>query len=137
MSEETLESKLAAMEAYALEVTKALTGLSGGGSEMFSGKIGNIFKADISKCAQVIHDRHAKTHDFLVKAIKEKNDANKQLDALVEALELLDRAKASIEEAYACWNKPDKPGLWPSRASVLIDQIAAYRNREGNSNATL
>lgn len=36
---------------------------------------------------------------------------------------LLHRSQRSINEAAISWASPDKPGLWPSRASVLLDEI--------------
>jgi hypothetical protein len=93
-----LRLQLSAMEDYALEVTKAITGLSGGGSEMFSGKIGGIFKADLDKCVQVIRDRHAKTHDILVKAVKEKNAA---ISASTEILACLKDARRLLSDQEA------------------------------------
>ncbi len=46
-------------------------------------------------------------------------------------VQLLERANRSINEAAISWYSPDKPGLWPSRASVLMDQIRAALQQQG------
>jgi hypothetical protein len=84
---EAAEALLQQMTEYALEVTRALTGLSGGGSEMFSGRVGNIYKADSEKCCGVVHDRHAKMHGLLVNAVKSKNAAEVKLAEAVKVME--------------------------------------------------
>lgn len=54
--------ELIVLRRYALDITRALTNLTGGGSEMFDGQIGEMFKADIHFCVSRIRDRHDRLH---------------------------------------------------------------------------
>lgn len=54
--------ELVALRRYALEATRALTDLAGGGSELFDGKIGDMFKADLNFCKARVRDRHDRLH---------------------------------------------------------------------------
>ncbi|QWK79144.1 hypothetical protein [Ochrobactrum sp. BTU1] len=63
---EALESQLTSqaaqykdLEDYAREATKAITGLTGGGSEYFGKRIGEVFTADIPFCLERIRGRYA------------------------------------------------------------------------------
>ena len=69
-----------AFAAYALEITRTLTGLTGGGSENFSGKIGDFYKADLPFCAKRIRDREARVHEMVRKAFREAKDAERERD---------------------------------------------------------
>ena len=46
------------LEDYAREATKAITGLTGGGSENFSKQIGELFTADLPLCLERIRERY-------------------------------------------------------------------------------
>lgn len=46
------------LEDYAREATKAITGLSGGGSENFGKAIGDLYPADLPFCLERIRDRY-------------------------------------------------------------------------------
>lgn len=56
------------LRAYALDVTKALTGLSGGGSENFAGEDFGMFKADIPFCVEKIRARETRLRDMWQKS---------------------------------------------------------------------
>jgi hypothetical protein len=61
-----------AFREYAHEITKALTGIVGGGSEMFAGRIARgtpreMFKADLPFCVRRIHDRFTTLHDLVAR----------------------------------------------------------------------
>lgn len=74
-------TKAAELETYALEITRVLTGLAGGGSELFEGQIGEFFKADLVRCAAKIRDRHAKIHALLVAEKRETRRLSAVSDA--------------------------------------------------------
>ncbi len=76
------DMEIEALRAYAHEATKVITGLAGGGSENFSGQIGDMFKADLEFCAKKIRDRHETTHGLLIRA-------KKNSDSLLVALKLM------------------------------------------------
>lgn len=76
----------AALRDYALAATKTITGLAGGGSELFSGQIGDIFKADLQVCASKVHDRHEKMHGLLVKSKKDADALRAENERLREAI---------------------------------------------------
>lgn len=75
-----------ALKDYALKITKTLTGLSGGGSEMFDGRIGDMFKADLLRCAERIRDRHAKAHELLIAEKKRAASSQARIAELEAAL---------------------------------------------------
>lgn len=60
------DARIAKLEKYALEITRVLTGLAGGGSELFDGKIGELYTADLPFCSGKIRDKHTKLHELLV-----------------------------------------------------------------------
>lgn len=130
---ETAERLLQEMTEYALDATKALTGLAGGGSEMFSGRIGNIFKADIDKCCQVVRDRHDRAHQFMVKAVKEKNAAVEQSEAMAKAAYLagFNASGEGYNAEYGIDSRETDERWLANRDEALV----SYRNREGNGNA--
>jgi hypothetical protein len=126
------EALLQQMTEYALEVTRALTGLSGGGSEMFSGRVGNIYKADIEKCCGVVHDRHAKINGLLVNAVKSKNAAEVKLAEAVKVIEPL----AKLASDYDGVPLPKYFGdidfemrySGKDKATVTVDKLRAARS---------
>ncbi|ASW06262.1 hypothetical protein [Rhizobium sp. 11515TR] len=112
-----------ALRAYAHEATKVITGLAGGGSENFSGQIGDMFKADLEFCAKKIRDRHEMMHGLIVKAKKTN-------DALLEAL------KAMLEEYEGIYDSVDKAGnRWQSdeAANAEVKARDAIAKAEGRS----
>lgn len=64
------KQELAALRTYAHEATKVLTSLAGGGSELFAGQIGNMFKADLHFCKMRVCDRHDRLHRQLVAEVR-------------------------------------------------------------------
>lgn len=67
------------LEAYALDITRALTGLVGGGSEMFGRKLGEMYTADIEYCVRQIRDRNAAAHERFAKAARGWKEAERAL----------------------------------------------------------
>lgn len=65
------------LDDYAREATKALTGLSGGGSENFGKPIGELYPADLTFCVERIRERIGSKRDRLRNEIttKRKIDA--------------------------------------------------------------
>lgn len=63
------------MRNYALDVTRALTGLVGGGSEMFAGRVGEMFKADIPFCVQRVRERFDRAEARARDAIRARKNA--------------------------------------------------------------
>lgn len=51
-------ARIKELEEYAREATKAITGLTGGGSENFGKPIGELYPADLSFCLERIRDRY-------------------------------------------------------------------------------
>lgn len=68
------------LEAYALEITKALTGLVGGGSEMFGRKLGKMYTADIDYCVRQIRDRNTRANERYIAAVRAQKEAERALD---------------------------------------------------------
>jgi hypothetical protein len=50
----TLAAERDALQAYAHAATKAITGLTPGGSEYFGKQIGDIYTADLDRCVPII-----------------------------------------------------------------------------------
>lgn len=67
--------ELEALRKFAHEATKTITGLTAGGSEYFAGRIGDIFIADLPFCAERIRERDTRSHERLITAIRERNEA--------------------------------------------------------------
>lgn len=63
-------SELDALRKYAHDLTIALTGLAGGGSELFSKQIGGMYTADIPYCVNKIRDRELRSHEQLISALQ-------------------------------------------------------------------
>lgn len=59
-----------ALEEYAREATKAITGLVGGGSELFDKQIGDLYTADLEYCVARIRNRFADGHEAKVALAK-------------------------------------------------------------------
>lgn len=81
----TDRAELEALRNYAFKATKAITGLVGGGSEMFAGRIGQMFKADLTYCVERLRERSQMAHRNVVDAILSEKKARRQADALIEA----------------------------------------------------
>ncbi|MEK1887951.1 MAG: hypothetical protein AAAB35_10345 [Phyllobacterium sp.] len=69
MSEEILK--------YAHAITKALTGLAGGGSELFDKEVCGIYLADIERCVQRVRDREEKQREHLKRTIQRLNEVRR------------------------------------------------------------
>ena len=74
-------------EEYAREATKVITGLAGGGSEMFAGKIGDMYKADLIFCAGRVRDRHERMHTLWAGEAKKRKAAEGIIAEMTDALE--------------------------------------------------
>jgi len=68
---EQAEARVKELEDYAREATKAITGLTVGGSEFFGKRIGEMYTADLPYCVEHIRDRDRRNHERLVAALKE------------------------------------------------------------------
>lgn len=75
-------AELKALREYAREATKVLTNLAGGGSEMFSGMIGDIYKADLHFCAKRVKERHDRLHDLWKSEIRRRKAAEDELQMM-------------------------------------------------------
>jgi hypothetical protein len=76
------KQELEALRIYAHEATKVLTGLAGGGSELFAGQIGNMFKADLHFCKMRISDRRERLHGQLVAEVKKSTALREEIKEL-------------------------------------------------------
>lgn len=96
---------------YAHEATKAITGLTSGGSEYFGKKIGDMYTADLPFCVERIRASQTRTHERLQKAVGEKK---------AERRKIFD----SLMGIYAGWvrnpGKDDSGAIALSIALVLI-----------------
>ena len=70
---EKAEAEREALRTYAHEITKALTNLVGGGSEMFGHKIGEMYTADIPFCIERISDRQRRADERARSALAQKD----------------------------------------------------------------
>jgi hypothetical protein len=81
-----VEAERDELRTYAHEATKAITGLTIGGSEYFGKKIGEIYTADLPLCVQRIRDRDERSHARLLKAVAERKAAERERDEALSAL---------------------------------------------------
>lgn len=103
---EAAESRVAELEQYAREATKTITEITGGGSECFLGKIGEMYKADLRYCHERIRERESTGHERLMKAITNvshwREECGKKA-AIAEAAEArakeLERERNSYDDA--------------------------------------
>lgn len=84
-----LERERDEFAAYALAVTKTLTGLTAGGSEYFAGRIGDFYKADLPFCAQRIRERTENLHGIIIQFCDEAKKAREERDAALAEIERL------------------------------------------------
>lgn len=78
---EALKAQLEAAEQDVHELTKALTGLTVGGSEFFVRKRGR-YVADIKFCVEHVRDRERRQHNLIIDATRRAQKAEKALAAL-------------------------------------------------------
>lgn len=76
------QDELVALRSYAHEITKVLTGLAGGGSELFAGQIGTMFKADLHFCKMRISERNARLHDLLAAEMRKRRSLEQEIKDL-------------------------------------------------------
>lgn len=97
------------LRAYAAEATKVITGLAGGGSELFT-RDGDDFRADLAVCSQKVRDRHLQAHERFTTAVRRATAAEAREKTLQKALKpfatsdmlgFLDRGKVSPESCVA------------------------------------
>lgn len=65
-----LSALVAELETYARDSTKAITGLTSGGSEFFGKRIGDIYTADLPYCVDHIRDHRRRLSDRLIESDK-------------------------------------------------------------------
>lgn len=68
-------TELELLREYAHEATKAITDLAGGGSELFAGKIGDMFIADLPFCVNRVRERQEMIHRQLVAEVEKRKEA--------------------------------------------------------------
>lgn len=108
-------------EAESAELTKALTGLTRGGSEYFIRK-GDRFTADISACVAYVREVRAGSHRAILDAIKAKNEA---LAQLTEAGELVHALQGDSKRL-----RRERDQAWSDASDKLerLDQALAQRD---------
>lgn len=78
-------TELELLRKYAHEATKAITDLAGGGSELFAGKIGDMFIADLPYCMNRVRERHDMIHRQLVGEVNKRKALEADLkDAMIQ-----------------------------------------------------
>ena len=82
----TKATELDELREYAREATKAITGLTAGGSEYFGKRIGDIYTADLPFCVGRIRERFEREADWTRKSMSARKSAEAKLAALVAAL---------------------------------------------------
>lgn len=102
------QARIAELEAENEALTKALTGLTCGGSEFFTRK-GDRYVADIKACVDWVRRAKNDAHRRSVVAIKRATAAEARADKLLDALRAVDYARGT-----------DMPGDW-TRATKLTD----------------
>lgn len=71
---------------YARQATVAITELTGGGSEMFAGRIGEMYLADLPHCSSCIRRRFHENHERWVKSATRANQLADEIKRLRESL---------------------------------------------------
>jgi hypothetical protein len=69
---DALQARVEELEPYAREATMLVTGLAGGGSELFAKPIGDFYPADLPFCSARIHDRIDRVRRMGRRALLEK-----------------------------------------------------------------
>lgn len=99
---EALQSQLSEREGEVAELTKALTGLTCGGSEFFSRK-GERFVADIKACVDYISRLRTSQHETICKEIRARREAEARANTAETALramgEAVERCKSLLDYA--------------------------------------
>jgi hypothetical protein len=78
------------------EATKAITGLTAGGSEYFGRRVRNVYRADLEFCVQRIRERFENGHRLACEAVRERKAAESRLAARDEELKLAREALERI-----------------------------------------
>lgn len=68
------KGELQMLRTFAHEATKTITNLVGGGSELFAGKIGEIYIADLKLCRDRIRYRETMIYQRFIAAVTELRD---------------------------------------------------------------
>jgi hypothetical protein len=89
------DAEIADLRAYALELQRALTGLTLGGSEFFV-RHGEEFRADIRACVARVNEVKASAHDRLLEAVRERKAAESRIATLTAERDALREALDSI-----------------------------------------
>jgi hypothetical protein len=74
------ESELEALRKFAHEATIAITGLTGGGSEFFGKRVGDIYLADLPFCVKQIRETREGLFDAMKEAKREARDARSKAE---------------------------------------------------------
>jgi hypothetical protein len=122
----TLRNQRDELEDYARKATATITELTGGGSECFAGRIGEMYKADLDFCKQRIREREGRAHERFAKATTENAALRKQVSDAVGEWQPIETAPkdgthillyAGVQEyqgkqteprlTYGYWDVPD------------------------------
>jgi hypothetical protein len=102
---EAAERDREAVRDYAFEITKALTGLVGGGSEMFLGRLfkgtdRELFKADLPFCIGRLRDRFTTAFEQVSKAIHREKELQRERDEVRAEVSRYDANYRQIQAAH-------------------------------------
>ena len=107
----TKATELDELREYAREATKAITGLTAGGSEYFGKRIGDIYTADLPFCVGRIRERFEREAEWTRKSIAARQAAEVKLPELLAALKSVNRIIADGAMTGFNW----KEGDWADR----------------------
>jgi Lar family restriction alleviation protein len=74
------ESELEALRKFAHEATIAITGLTGGGSEFFGKRVGDIYLADLPFCVKRIRETRESLFEAMKESKREARDARSKAE---------------------------------------------------------
>ncbi len=106
------------LKEYAIEATKALTGLTVGGSEFFAGQKLGFFKADIPACVKHIRWRFDNARKM--GEAKGLSSVNAEAERLREALENMTRRYVDLAGSGDCgfWDPEEEDEVIAARAAL-------------------
>lgn len=120
-----------ALEAECADLTKALTGLTCGGSEFFIRK-GDRLVADVDACVAWVRRAKDEAYRRSIEAIRERKVAEKRAEVLEAVLHSVQRQAENSDHNLE--RQTDAPLSKIRRAFRDIAQTAALQNKEGSSN---
>lgn len=141
---------------FAKEATAKMTNYAGGGSELFHGERFGMFLADVDVCIDRFRRRFQTQQSALVRAVKQREEANAYGDAEHARAEAAEAALAAMtaerEEIGRRWAmvghhdgievsvQPDAAGTWNALCALLDPLARAFlakdteRQQEGLEN---